>query len=119
MEKSFDLFLKIIIVLIAFFALCDLTNTYGREIIVHELHISENPHWVVTKDSVSVAYPKDKCGYLSKSVLLNVAYDSDAGVFDWTKMNEQTFRDKVLDTECIRLKKEMRLRGSTAFYSTL
>jgi hypothetical protein len=65
----------------------------------------------VTYQGIEVRYQKDSCGYLSENVLLNVAHDSEAGVFDWKRMEHPRFRHKVLRTECRRLRDEMVSRG--------
>lgn len=68
-------------------------------------------YYGVTHQGIEVRYQKDSCGYLSENVLLNVAHDSEAGVFDWKKMENSRFRHKVLRIECRRLRDEMVSRG--------
>lgn len=62
-------------------------------------------HLVYTIENVS--YNVGTCGHLSKYVLQNVYDDAVAGEFNWEDMNIRSRRNRVLETECIRLQKEM------------
>lgn len=64
-------------------------------------------YWEVEKDGILVKYNKDACGSLSKNILLNVYHDSEAGEFNWDKMENRQFKNKVLKVECSRLRNEM------------
>lgn len=66
-------------------------------------------------DINGVSISATSCGYLSKSVLQNLADDSVAGEFDWNKMSDSTFKNKMFSRECRRLKHEMyKLRTNNA-----
>lgn len=96
---------KMIMALVMLFlsiSLCSATTIEIKEI---------GNYWSVDYQGIDVRYNKETCGSLGKNALLNVAHDSEVGVFEWGKMQNSRFRTRVLRTECKRLQKEMISRG--------
>ncbi|MCK9369279.1 hypothetical protein M0R04_05010 [Candidatus Dojkabacteria bacterium] len=93
-----SLFLNTLIMIFSLTTYCSATNI---EI------IKVGNYYGVIYQGLEVRYHKDTCGSLSENTLLNIAHDSEAGVFDWNKMRVSKFRHNVLKAECKRLQKEM------------
>lgn len=81
-----------------------------EKVVVKEDIGNNGPIWVAEANNVQVLYPNTSCGNLSKNVILNLADDSNAGVFNWSKMSDEFYQKRAFDTECKRLQYEMKLR---------
>jgi len=67
---------------------------------------TEGDVWVTEGMSPNIIYADSACNHLSKSVLLNIVADADAGVFNWKDMHSASKAKHILDRECKRLENE-------------
>jgi hypothetical protein len=84
------------------------SDGYPNDINKVAVHQMDSNTWMATDKKINVTYRSIDCPVIAENVLKNVVDDSNAGVFEWSRMQDIDFRFDTLYSECIRLRSEMK-----------